>query len=179
MTPITVSFEPDDYLSAGRLHLAGGTRRMVVGAAAGAAIAVAALMVYEGPSKFEASNLLLAALVVGAAALLVALLNGFRMLAVLPRRTRRIVQQQKNLHRPFDLWWDADTIFTKSANGDARIPWSDYLKWRENGRLFLLYRSDVLFQMFPKRAFPAAQIDEFRALARAKIAPAAGRRRAS
>jgi len=33
------------------------------------------------------------------------------------------------------------------------MPWSDFLKQRESDRLYLLYLSDALFLMMPKRVF--------------------------
>jgi hypothetical protein len=42
-------------------------------------------------------------------------------------------------------------------NAQSLTPWADYRKWTENGELFLLYQSDRLFQMMPKRAFASAE----------------------
>jgi hypothetical protein len=96
---------------------------------------------------------------------------------ILPIRARRIFNQQKNLQRPYRVSWDAESVQTSSASGNSKIPWVDFLKWRESKQLFLLYRSDVLFQMYPKRCFTPEQIDEFRLLAKRNIAEIAGRKR--
>ncbi len=95
----------------------------------------------------------------------------------LPMRARRIFQQQKNLQRPYQLSWDSEAVQTASANGNSKMPWTEFLKWRESKQIFLLYRSDVLFQMYPKRYFTAEQIDEFRSLAKRNIAEVAGQKR--
>ena len=51
------------------------------------------------------------------------------------------------------------------------MPWSDLTKWREGEGLFLLYGSDLIFYVLPKRAFQdAAAVDAFRDLLSAKIA---------
>lgn len=72
---------------------------------------------------------------------------------VLPRRSRKLFAQQKNLRRPVEFSWDAHGLAYISANGSGNTPWTDYVKWRENERMLLLYHSDALFQMLPKRAF--------------------------
>ncbi|HEY0231396.1 MAG TPA: YcxB family protein, partial [Dokdonella sp.] len=74
----------------------------------------------------------------------------------LPRRARRLFAQQKNLQRPVTFSWDEDGLAWASVNGSGRTPWADYLKWRQNERLYLLYHSDLMFQMLPKRAFASA-----------------------
>jgi hypothetical protein len=38
-----------------------------------------------------------------------------------------------------------------NSYGQSLIPWKDFVKWKEGQELFLLYRSDVMFTMIPKR----------------------------
>ena len=71
----------------------------------------------------------------------------------LPRSARRLFSQQKNLQRPIGFTWDRQGLGWISENGSGRIPWDDFIKWRQNERVVLLYHSDLLFQMLPKRAF--------------------------
>lgn len=108
---------------------------------------------------------------------LLAALNLLSRWLILPIRARRIFQQQKNLQRPYRVSWDAENVQTSSTSGSSKIPWADFLKWRESKQLFLLYRSDVLFQMYPKRYFTPEQVNEFRSLAKRNIAEVAGRKR--
>ena len=58
------------------------------------------------------------------------------------------------LHRPFEMSWDSQVLTCRNATGESRIPWSDFVRWKESERLFLLYVSDVLFQLVPKQIFP-------------------------
>src|SRR5215475_7227989 len=37
--------------------------------------------------------------------------------------------------------------------GSSRIPWKNFVKWKQNKALLLLYRSDFVFQMLPGRIF--------------------------
>jgi hypothetical protein len=72
----------------------------------------------------------------------------------IPRRARRLFAQQKGLQRPKTLRWDAAGLSWKSEQGEATTPWSDFLKYKESDRLYVLYLSDALFLMVPKRVFP-------------------------
>lgn len=72
---------------------------------------------------------------------------------ILPRRARKLFAQQKNLQRPLRFGWDEQGLAWVNESGSGKTAWSDYLKWRENDRVFLLYLSDAMFQMLPKRAF--------------------------
>lgn len=82
---------------------------------------------------------------------------------LLPRRARRIYAQQKGLHGQIEYTWDAEAFSVKTERGQARTPWRDYVKYRESETLFLLYHSDIMFNMVPKRLFvDPAQAKEFR-----------------
>jgi len=74
-----------------------------------------------------------------------------------PWQARRIFRQQKAMHRAFELSWDSDGIHLKDGNGEYRHSWRDFMRWREDERLFVLNLSDVMFLMVPKRAFPEEQ----------------------
>jgi hypothetical protein len=69
-------------------------------------------------------------------------------------------------------------VISESTRGRWANEWTDFLKWRENERLFLLYTSDAAFMMLPKRAFKdAEQVADFGSLVREKIGPRPGVRR--
>ena len=72
----------------------------------------------------------------------------------IPWKGRKVFRQQQALHRPFEMSWDSQVLTCRNATGESRIPWSDFVRWKENERLFLLYVSDVLFQLVPKQIFP-------------------------
>jgi hypothetical protein len=77
--------------------------------------------------------------------------------ALLPWKARRIFRQQKGLHHSVQIELRDDGLFSLSPRGSATVPWADLLKWKENKHLLLLYHSDVLFHMLPKRCFPTAE----------------------
>ena len=80
-----------------------------------------------------------------------------------PWKARRVFRQQKSLHHEFTLSWNADGVHSKNANGEYSSGWSDFIRWKENECLFLLYLSDLMFYMVPKRAFSGdAELEDFR-----------------
>ncbi len=87
----------------------------------------------------------------GGAGVLIAegLLSGLR----LPRVWRRIHGQSRGFDNPFTYRWDETTLRAASALGNAARPWSHFLKYKEDDRVFLLYHSDHLFEVLPKRWF--------------------------
>lgn len=81
----------------------------------------------------------------------------------LPRQIARIHRQQASLHAHYTYSWDDEWLRVSSDHVQAKRRWSDYRKLRENEDLFLLYHSDVMFEVFPKAWFNGqAQMDEFR-----------------
>jgi YcxB-like protein len=91
-----------------------------------------------------------------------------------PRHSRRTFAQTKSLQRPFRWAWNEEQLSCTSDLANAIVPWADLVKWREGDDVFLLYPSNVMFYIFPKRAFQdVAAIDAFRALLKAKVAATA------
>jgi hypothetical protein len=80
-----------------------------------------------------------------------------------PWKARRVFRQQKSLQREFELYWSDEGMRVKDTNGEYSSAWSDFVRWKEDDRLFLVYLSDIAFYMVPKRAFPASsEVQGFR-----------------
>lgn len=146
---IQVQLDVDDYVVAQRLHTRWTKKRLLVSLCACIAGGLLALSEYEW--LFVVGCGLIGGAVGGAVAFEIT-----RKLQ-LPRRARRLFAQQKNLQRPATFSWDGEGLAWSNANGSGKTAWTDYVKWRQNERLFLLYHSDVMFQMLPKRAFQGAE----------------------
>jgi hypothetical protein len=87
--------------------------------------------------------------------------------AILPRRALRIHHQRKEFSSPTTYSWDNEFLITSSRDGHAKKRWKDYLRLREDDGMLLLYHSDDLFQMVPKRWFSNADdLMKFTELAR-------------
>ena len=62
-----------------------------------------------------------------------------------------------------DVQWDKQSIEFNSESAHAKVKWSDFSKYRENEKLFLLYFSDVMFNIIPKTAFNSKeQLEDFK-----------------
>ena len=80
---------------------------------------------------------------------------------ILPRQMLRVFKQQKDLSYPFEIDLSDDGFEMRNEYGSSRVPWGDFAKWKEDANLLLLYRSDAVFQMLPKRLFQDNQELEF------------------
>jgi len=155
VTPIRVQLEADDYVAAQRVHTRWTRRRLgFVAAMLVAAMLFALAGMYERWLLVIASGLFCG--VVGGV-----FASEFVRRVVLPRRSRRIFAQQKNLQRPLEFWWNDDALHGSNERGSSATPWADYLRSRRDDRVILLYLSDAMFQIVPTRCFEPAQLTEF------------------
>jgi len=91
----------------------------------------------------------------------------------LPRRIRKLYKQQRVLHEPHEIMFDATGISTTYSLANGTLPWSHVHKWRESKDLLLVYHSDAMFSIFPKRHFdPPSELDRFRELLASRVGPA-------
>ncbi len=71
----------------------------------------------------------------------------------LPYKAHKVYKQQKTLQALYKIEVVSDGLKYSSDIGNSHLTWDYFPKWKENKNLFLLYHSDVLFQMIPKRFF--------------------------
>jgi hypothetical protein len=89
----------------------------------------------------------------------------------IPYRSRRSYKQRKDLQRECTFDPSESGLGFRAENVQAVKPWSDYLKWKEGRSLFLIYMSDNLYQVIPKRFFASeGEVGAFRELVKAKVA---------
>lgn len=82
---------------------------------------------------------------------------------IIPVSAYRIFKQQKSLNLPFSIEASSEAFCAFNETGKTTMPWSYFVKWKESEKLLLLYHSDVLFNLVPKRLFQSdAQLNEFR-----------------
>ena len=86
----------------------------------------------------------------------------------LPDKARKLYGQFKGISEPYEISWNAEYLESRSANGHGKRKWKDYVRFKENEDVFLLYITDQLWEAIPKRCFEnASQLEEFRQLASA------------
>lgn len=76
---------------------------------------------------------------------------------LLPMQTRKIFAQQKALHSPFEVEFNETEMTVSNEFGNSRIPWGNFARWKEDSELILLYHSDVMYNIIPKRFFSDSQ----------------------
>ena len=98
-------------------------------------------------------------------AILVALAYFYVLYAVmLPWKTRKIYKQQKSLQEPYESELTDDAYSFASIHGAATMPWSMFHKYKISKDTILLYQSDAIYHLFPKRWFTEEQFAEFQSI---------------
>jgi hypothetical protein len=80
----------------------------------------------------------------------------------LPRSTRKAMAQLKEYQGPWEFAFEDHKLSIKTPRGGATLPFTDFLKWSENGSSILLYRTDKMFNFLPKQQVDSAFIEELR-----------------
>ncbi|MBN2499456.1 MAG: YcxB family protein [Anaerolineales bacterium] len=153
---IQVQIELQDYLNAQKLHM---RKSNLPFALLGIALFFFVLlnltmMLFYGTGEY--TTYMLIVLIPAGAVLL------FRYV-LLPRRIRKIFAQQKELHAPIEMELTADALLTSSQYGQAERPWSIFVRWNEDDNVLVIYHSDAMFTILPKRYFSPEQIEEAKA----------------
>jgi len=91
------------------------------------------------------------------------------MLVLVPFSWRRSFANDRRLQNEFTANISEEGIHLQSSDFDANLKWALYLRFLESDRIFLLYQTNRMFNLFPKSAFAAGEIDEFRQLVRRKL----------
>ena len=157
MNKITGTISASDLLNAQRLHREKTVRWLYAG---GGIVAVV------GVGLLGLENKMFALVLIGGG--LGAVIGELITSAiVLPKKVRRMYRQLKDLSSPFTYSWDAEFLEAQGRSGHSKREWRNYVKFKENEKLFLLYHADNIFEMLPKSWFQdQAQVADFRSHAR-------------
>jgi hypothetical protein len=60
--------------------------------------------------------------------------------------------------------WDEAGAGLAGQKGEARFFWGDFYRWSETDALLILYQSSMLYNIVPKHALQAAQLEDIVAL---------------
>jgi len=75
------------------------------------------------------------------------------------------------LQRPCTFYAQEEGLQFSTEGISGTKAWSDYVKWKEGGSGFLIYMSDNLYQVVPKRFLGSeSDVNAFRELLRSKVA---------
>jgi hypothetical protein len=154
------TFQVADLLSAQKAHLFGKKSTWISMAVTGGTLLFTGWIVFKTPGTLETFAWIWLAFLI-----LVPL-----QIFLFRRNVRRNYLQRKDLHREAFFEPSDSGLASRTENANAIKPWSDYLKWSESPRVFMLYMSDNLFQVVPKHFFSSnMEVDSFRELLRARI----------
>jgi len=82
----------------------------------------------------------------------------------LPKKTRRIYRQQKMLQTPYEAEITEESYEGESHCGKGKMAWKDFHKYKTGKDIVIVYQSDALFNMFPKRWFSDEEFVEFQSI---------------
>jgi len=74
--------------------------------------------------------------------------------ALLPRRARILYNQQRELHEPMQIEITQEAVRFETSSGTSTRQWASFVKWGETPHNILLYQSDALLNVLPKKALP-------------------------
>ena len=86
-----------------------------------------------------------------------------------PWKLRHDFKKHPNFSRQCTLQVDNDGLRSQNDMSSGETKWGAFVKFRETPNLFMVYFGGRLFKVIPKRAFSAAQLEEFRELLRSKL----------
>jgi hypothetical protein len=75
----------------------------------------------------------------------------------LPKQIKKIFFQQKELSLPFEMEITETGIVASNELGNGIRPWVNFVKWKEDKTHLILYHSDIMYTIIPKRLFPDPQ----------------------
>lgn len=85
--------------------------------------------------------------------------------ALIPRRTRRLLRQQKNLHGEFTYGWSSQGLHYRAPDSAGVIKWPDMHRWHESPTTFLFFLSEAMCHFIPRRVLSEDEAAELRGLA--------------
>ncbi|WP_115528684.1 MULTISPECIES: YcxB family protein [Xanthomonas] len=156
MISATISLE--DHLAAQRLHARQTGKLLIV-------ILVVLLLIGAGMLQLIGASEIIGSVLLGGGG------GGLIGLAALhawglPRKIKRLHAQQASLRYAYTFAWDESGLEITWVDGRLRRPWSDYIRYRENERVLLLYHNDRLFELFAPHWFAdQAHYEAFRRVA--------------
>ena len=166
---IAVQLSAADYVASQRLHIKWSKRRWIIVLALNLPLLCLGIAAWAGafPREFQLQTL-------GFFLVLWLLGTSVGILAaravLLPIKSRRSYAAHKLLQSPITYSWDLNNFIARSEYGNSTIPWSKFLKYKENEETFLLYISRSQFYCIPKHAFPTDGIrNEFATVVRSQI----------
>ena len=81
-----------------------------------------------------------------------------------PRHARKLFRQNKSLHLEAMIGWSDEGFSYKSSLASGLQPWGHYRAWTENKDVLVMFLTDNMFNIVPKRDIPKATLEELKNL---------------
>ena len=163
MPAIRVQLQEQDYVNAAHAAAAPSARGILTLAAVSALVLLVLVVAWRAGYSREA----FLATFTGVFALTGAVI-GHKV--TISRRAKEVFRQQHGLRKPHELLWDERGVTIAAEDSRSSVPWADFHKYRELDDQFVLFLSDAMFFMVPKRAFPDGSLaDAFRRVLQDRI----------
>jgi hypothetical protein len=162
MASVSFQYLPEDFLDAWRLQLRHNSFARVCRFAPLVLLAMSGLSSW---TEFRDHGLIVGLFSILPATILTGLLFGLAVLTdrvLLPRRARRFVSQQKSIQGEISIGWDAEGVAFAAKDAQSRTAWDHYFKWLENDAALVLFQSENLLNVLPKRVLTDEQAAEIR-----------------
>jgi YcxB-like protein len=101
--------------------------------------------------------------------LAISVLLGIVVYAAPPIQIRRALRQRPDLQGEIVLHLGPEGIESTFATGKSQLQWRAYTEYKETAHLFVLHTSSSRSTFIPKRMMSPQQIEEMRALLKARI----------
>jgi hypothetical protein len=151
MITLQGKFKPEDYIKALYLHLRPKPWFKYI------VIALLSLCLVVFVASASSPDSLINAFSIFVPILIFGLFYIFILFVIMPWNVRRIFSQQKTLHSEHTTVISPETIESTSEHGSMKMRLSDFHKYKVGKDMILVYQSQVLFHMFPRRFFASEE----------------------
>lgn len=90
---------------------------------------------------------------------------------IVPFQASRTYKASPLLARPTAVEISEECVRFNNGDGEARVPWEDFIRWKANKRLLLLYTAPSAYAILPLDFFTEDECEQVLAIAEAKLGP--------
>jgi hypothetical protein len=82
---------------------------------------------------------------------------------------KKAFQKDRSLQQEVTAQISEDGIHFVTANSDARTNWGLFVRYLESEKIFVLYQSNQIMNVLPKRSFGPGEVEQFQQLLQQKV----------
>jgi hypothetical protein len=147
MATVHVQLEERDYVNAAQAAARPSMRTVI-------ALAIASALVIVGAFVGWRAGYMREAFIAGFVWFCGLIGTGIGHMVSIAPKAKRVFRQQQGLRRAHEVSWSDIGLTVSGEDGQSTTRWADFHRVREFDDQFMLFLSDAVFFMIPKRAFP-------------------------